>query len=81
MIKIIYFIGINIIAFIIMGWDKYLAKNNYWRISEYTLISLALLGGAIGMFLGMFTFRHKTKKKSFKILIPILIVINLLLFF
>jgi len=78
MIKIIYFIGINIISFLLMGWDKYRAKNNLWRISEYTLISLAFLGGATGIFLGMFTFRHKTKKKSFRILIPLFLIIQIL---
>ena len=78
MIKIIYFIGINIISFILMGWDKYLAKNNLWRISEYTLISTALLGGTIGTILGMIIFRHKTKKKSFRIMIPLIVIIQIL---
>ena len=60
--KIFYIIGINFLTFILMGWDKYCAKKNYWRISKSNLLSLALLGGGIGEFFGMVTFRHKTKK-------------------
>lgn len=81
MIKILYIIGINLISFILMGWDKYCAKKHYWRISEYNLLGLALLGGALGTLLGMITFHHKTKKKQFQILIPLFIIINIYLLF
>lgn len=81
MIKILYIIGINILSFTLMGWDKYCAKKHFWRISEYNLLGLALLGGALGTLLGMITFHHKTKKKEFQILIPFFILINLYFFF
>ena len=81
MIKLLYIIGINLISFILMGWDKYCAKKHYWRISEYNLLGLALLGGALGTLLGMITFHHKTKKKQFQILIPLFIIINIYLLF
>lgn len=81
MTKLIYIIIINILAFILMGWDKYCSIKNYWRISENNLIGIALLGGAPGSFLGMLIFHHKTKKNKFKILIPIFIIINLYLYF
>ena len=64
----IYLIIINIISFILYGLDKYKAINNKWRIPEMVLISISFLGGGIGSILGMITFRHKTKKISFKIL-------------
>ena len=80
MIKLYYFIGINILAFILMGWDKYCSKRNYWRISESNLLGLALLGGALGILLGMLIFRHKTKKELFKKTIPIFIIINIIIF-
>ena len=78
--KILYIIGINILTFILMGWDKYCAKKDYWRISESNLLGLAILGGGIGAFLGMITFRHKTKKSLFKIGLPISIIINILFY-
>ena len=80
MTKTIYFIGINILSFIIMGWDKRCAIKNNWRISENNLIGLALIGGSIGTLLGMIIFHHKTKKLKFKILIPLSIIINILVF-
>lgn len=76
---IIYVIIINVISFILMGWDKYCAIKNNWRISEKNLIGIALLGGGPGSLLGMITFRHKTKKKKFQILIPLSIIINIYL--
>ena len=72
-------IGINILGFILMGWDKYCAIKGYWRISENNLIGLSLLGGAIGILLGMILFRHKTKKKKFQIIVPLSILWNVFL--
>lgn len=77
--KIIYLIIINILSFSLMGIDKYKAITNKWRISEYTLFGLSLLGGSLGTLIGMFIFNHKTKKNSFRILIPIFLIINIIL--
>lgn len=60
-----------------MGRDKYLARRNRWRIPEKWFFTLAFLGGALGAFLGMRVFRHKTKHKTFVIGIPLLLVWNL----
>lgn len=70
----IYLIIINIITFLIYGIDKYKSIKNKYRISEATLIILAILGGAFGAFFGMITFHHKTKKKKF-IIIPVIMLI------
>ena len=70
-----YLIIINIITFIIYGIDKYKSIKHKYRISENTLIILPILGGPIGALFGMITFHHKTKKKKFIILIPILLLI------
>ena len=71
----IYMIIINIISLILYGIDKHKAKKNKYRISEFTLIIISYLGGAIGAILGMNLFHHKTKKPKFKILIPISLMI------
>ena len=71
----IYLFSINTISFILMGIDKYCAIKNKWRISEATLLTLSLVGGALGSLLGMMLFHHKTKKLKFQILIPISILI------
>lgn len=71
---IIYLIVINVIAFLAMGIDKWKAKRNAWRIPEQTLLSLVVLGGGIGGILGMYLFRHKTKKPKFFIGYPVILI-------
>ncbi|MEG0873394.1 MAG: DUF1294 domain-containing protein [Clostridia bacterium] len=75
---IIYILLINTIAFFAMKKDKQYAINHDMRISEKTLFTLALFLGAPGIYGGMYAFRHKTKHMSFKIFIPICIILNLL---
>ena len=76
---LIYLIIINILSFILMGYDKYCAIKNKWRIKEKTLLGLAIIGGGIGIYLGMKTFRHKTQKPIFQILVPITVIIMIYL--
>ena len=70
----IYLLLINAVAFGVMLYDKYLAKNNLWRIPEKTLFGLAAFGGSIGCLAGMYTARHKTKHLSFTLGIPAILV-------
>lgn len=78
---IIYLLIINIIAFLAMWIDKRKAEKGKWRISETTLLLLGVLGGSIGGMIGMYTFRHKTKKKRFTIGMPAILVTEILLYF
>ena len=73
---IIYIILINIISFFVMYIYKKKAEQNKYRISEKNLFILALILGGIGIYSGMYKFRHKTKHLKFTIFIPIIIVIN-----
>ena len=65
---IYYIIIINIISFILYGYDKYLAIKGKMRISEYHLLVTSFFGGSIGSIIGMKVFHHKTKKIKFWIL-------------
>ena len=66
MIVLLYlFLVLNIVGFILIGYDKFLAKNHKSRISEKTLLTVVLIGGTIGSGLAMLIFRHKTAKKSY----------------
>lgn len=76
-----YIIGLNLIGFIIMGFDKFAAIRNMRRVPEKTLFAIALFGGAIGVYLGMNTFRHKTKTPYFMYGIPALIVLNIVIYY
>ncbi|MGL5328270.1 MAG: DUF1294 domain-containing protein [Peptostreptococcaceae bacterium] len=76
---LIYLFIINIISYTAMYIDKQKAINNKYRISENTLISLSLIGGSIGTLSGMYNFRHKTQKPKFKIGIPLIILIQIVI--
>lgn len=70
-----YLLGINIITFILYGLDKHNAKNNLYRVSEYSLMVFSFFGGALGAIIGMKFFHHKTKKKKFWLLNTIFLII------
>ncbi|WP_084170577.1 DUF1294 domain-containing protein [Clostridium algidicarnis] len=76
-----YFILLNILGFLSMYIDKSRSKKSQWRISESTLIIIAVLGGSIGSYLGMKKFRHKTKHSKFKYGIPFIIFIQIIIIF
>ena len=61
-----------------MKYDKYQAKANNYRVSEKTLFIISLLLVGIGIYIGMYKFRHKTKHVKFTVGIPIVIIINIL---
>ena len=75
---LIYLVFINLVTFIIYGIDKLKAKRSKWRISEATLLSMAIVGGSIGAWLGMKAWHHKTLHMKFKYGIPVIILLQLL---
>ncbi|MDM5155715.1 DUF1294 domain-containing protein [Bacillus sp. DX1.1] len=80
MVKWLYVLCINLIAFSMMGLDKRKAKKKQWRTPENTLFLVSAAGGALGAWIGMYIFHHKTHKNKFKIGIPILVVVTAYLF-
>lgn len=76
---ILYIIVLSAISFILMGIDKSRAKNNKWRISEKTLLTIAFVGGASGGLIGMYVFRHKTQHPRFSIGFPLLAIIHIVI--
>lgn len=76
-ISILYLVAINVVTFFIYGIDKWKAKRSKWRITETSLLLLALLGGSIGAWLGMKAWHHKTLHKKFKYGIPLIFIIQL----
>ena len=74
-----YIIGVNVLTFLVYGIDKLKAKKGKWRISEATLLMLAIIGGSIGAWLGMKVWHHKTMHKKFKYGIPLILVLQIAL--
>jgi uncharacterized membrane protein YsdA (DUF1294 family) len=70
------FFTLNLLTFIIYGIDKLKAKKAKWRISEATLLMLAVIGGSIGAWLGLQVWRHKTQHKKFYIGIPLILTLQ-----
>ena len=68
-----YLAAVNLWAFCLMGFDKGRSRRKgARRVRERTLFLSALLGGGLVAFLGMWTFRHKTKHWYFVAGIPLI---------
>jgi uncharacterized membrane protein YsdA (DUF1294 family) len=65
--------GYNALVFLVYVLDKWKARRRGWRISEATLLWLALLGGALGALLAMRIARHKTQKPAFAWGVPLML--------
>ena len=79
LILAIYLLIVNLAGFAAMGIDKNRARRKAWRIPESTLFLLAIIGGSIGSILAMNLFRHKTRKPAFRIGMPVILLVQLLL--
>ncbi len=72
------FAVINLFSFIVTGNDKRKSmRSGADRTPEGLLFFMAAAFGALGVYVGMFTFRHKTKKWYFQLGIPLLILQNI----
>ncbi len=78
-----WIVVMSVVTFIICGVDKFAAQHQNRRVPEKVLFLLAAAGGSIGLYLGMFTFRHKTKHWYFVVGVPAIILLQsaLLLYF
>lgn len=71
-----YLVAITVVTFCVCGWDKLAARRQMRRVPEKVLFLLSAIGGSVGMYAGMLTFRHKTQHWYFKFGIPAIIVIQ-----
>ena len=76
----IYLAVINVFTFFTFAVDKYKAKHHKWRVSEAFLLGCSFLGGAVGGFLSMKLFHHKTRKPRFAYGVPFMIVLHIVVF-
>ena len=77
----IYLFIINALGFIFMLADKFSAQNRMRRTPEAVLMGLAVLGGSLGCLAGMYAVRHKTKHLKFTIGIPVILAVQVTLYF
>ena len=76
-IIIYYLLVINAVAFFVYGIDKLKAKKGKWRISEASLLLLAVIGGSVGAWAGMKAWHHKTMHKKFRYGLPLIALLHL----
>ena len=70
---------INVVTFFTYGIDKWKARHSKWRISEATLLGLAVIGGSIGAWLGMKVWHHKTLHQKFRYGIPLILAAQVII--
>lgn len=76
-----YILCINIITFVMYALDKIKAKAGAWRISEFALMLLAVIGGSAGALLAMIVCRHKIRVPRFRFGIPVIIILQVAVFY
>ena len=62
-----WLLAISLVTFLTYGYDKLIAGSGRTRVPERVLLALAFAGGTLGALAGMWLFRHKTAKASFRL--------------
>ncbi|MBQ5659576.1 MAG: DUF1294 domain-containing protein [Peptococcaceae bacterium] len=74
----IYLLIVNALGFYMMWSDKRKAIKDAWRTPERNFFIVALIGGSVGCWAGMQTFRHKTKHIKFTVGIPMILLLQIM---
>lgn len=69
----------NFVTFVMVLLDKIAASSKMRRVPEKALFVATFFGGSIGMLVGMFTIRHKSRKGSFQFVVGILVLLQIVL--
>ena len=72
----IYVLAMSAVTFCVFAYDKWQAEHGGWRVREFVLLALSLLGGAVGGLLAMHLVRHKIRVYYFAWGLPIMIVLQ-----
>jgi uncharacterized membrane protein YsdA (DUF1294 family) len=64
-----WLVALSVITWALYGFDKAQAKRGGLRVPEIVLHGLALLGGFAGGWIGRWMFHHKTRKRSFTVVL------------
>jgi uncharacterized membrane protein YsdA (DUF1294 family) len=65
--------GLNVATVALYGYDKWCAGRERSRVPEWALHCFAFAGGSPGALLAQQLFRHKTRKRSFRIVFWLLV--------
>ncbi|MGR9142418.1 DUF1294 domain-containing protein [Rhizobium leguminosarum] len=70
------FLALNLLVFSIYFMDKQVARHGGRRISERTLLILALIGGSLGALAAQQLLRHKTRKEPFRSILAAILILH-----
>lgn len=70
------FLALNLFVFSIYLLDKQAARHGRRRISERTLLTLALIGGSLGAVTAQQLLRHKTRKEPFRSILAGILILH-----
>jgi len=76
MLLLVLLVAWNLVVFFLFGLDKKRAVEGEWRIPERVLLGCSFVFGALGGWLGMYVFHHKTRKAKFTISMPIFLFLQ-----
>ncbi|MCZ8230311.1 DUF1294 domain-containing protein [Flavobacterium sp.] len=69
---------VNVLAFVLVGYDKIVAQKNRRRIPETILLTIVCFGGTVGSGLAMLLFRHKTSKTSYLLKFWLIVILQIM---
>lgn len=76
---VLYLVVVNVVTFIVYGYDKLQARRKQWRVPEGELLLLAAIGGSVGAMAGMKLWHHKTHHKKFVYGVPAILAIHVIM--
>lgn len=69
----------SVATFAAYGIDKAQARRGSWRLPENGLHALAIVGGAIGGWVGLLGLRHKTRHPAFPLVLAVALTAQLVI--
>ncbi|MEM7228684.1 MAG: DUF1294 domain-containing protein [Planctomycetota bacterium] len=78
LIALTWYAALSLVTFIAFAIDKHAARRDRSRISERTLHTLELLGGWIGSLAGQRWLRHKSRKRSYRLVLWMIIALHII---
>ena len=74
-------IGVNVVTLVLYGYDRHQAVGGGMRMPEAALHMAALLGGSPAAALAQGLFRHKTRKRNFRIAFVAIVLLQVIVIY
>ena len=79
----VYYISASVYGFMIVNSHKKSDENDDKcnRVTDGKIFFASMLGGAVGVYIAMFVFKHKLKSVTFMVLTPVIAAAHICLLF